>query len=206
MLNIRILEAEDLPIIAKLHIDHMPLTFPPCRYYLNLMKLIYSSFLANKESICYVATIDNTTVGYVCFHKCPKKIYTTTLKNYPVAFCCNVLMLLLRFPVFFMNGLHRVKKTLRLSTSHNQTTISDFDSWEESYELRPMVVRKDKQGTPVAEELISRGENILVKRGEKRYYLRVRKDNARAIAFYNKMGFIKLRDENIRIVMIKNMT
>jgi len=206
MIIIRDLEAEDLTVIAKLHIDHMPLTFPPCRPYFNLMKLIYSSFLYNKESICYVATIDNTTVGYVCFQKFSKKIYTTACKNYPVSFCCNVLILLIRFPVFFLNGLPRVHRTLKLSRSNNQSTASDSDSWEKNYELRPIVVRKDRQGTPVAERLISRGENTLVNKGEKKYFLRVKKDNTRAIAFYNKMGFTKLRDEDVRIVMVKNLT
>ena len=203
MLNIRNLELEDLPVIAKLHIDHMPLTFPPCRPYFNLMKLIYSSFLVNEEGICYVATIDNTIVGYVCFHKCSKKIYTSAFRNYPVGFCCNVVMLLLRFPAFFLKGVPRVLRTLRLSRSSKQPTTADSDLWKGDYELRPMVVRKDKQGTSVADRLISCGENSLMDRGEKKYFLRVRKDNARAIAFYNKVGFTTVREEGIRIVMVK---
>ena len=205
MLNIRNLEAEDLPVIAKLHIDHMPLTFPPCRPYFNLMKLIYCSFLVNKEGICHVATIDNTIVGYVCFHKCSKQIYTTAFKNYPVEFCYNVVMLLLRFPGFFLNGVPRVLRTLRLSTSREQPTTANSDIWKEDYELRPMVVRKDKQGTSVAERLISCGEISLVDRGEKKYFLRVRKDNPRAVGFYNKTGFTTVRDEGIRIVMVKDL-
>ena len=205
MLNIRNLELEDLPVIAKLHIDHMPLTFPPCRYYFNLMKLIYSSFLVNTEGICYVATIDNTIVGYVCFHKCSKKIYTSAFRNYPVGFCCNVVMLLLRFPAFFLKGVPRVLRTLRLSRSSKQPTTSDSDLWKEHYELRPMVVRKDKQGKSVADRLIACGENSLMNRGEKKYFLRVRKDNARAIAFYNKVGFSTVREEGLRIVMVKDV-
>ena len=205
MLNIRNLELEDLPVIAKLHIDHMPLTFPPCRYYFNLMKLIYSSFLVNTEGICYVATIDNTIVGYVCFHKCSKKIYTSAFRNYPVGFCCNVVMLLLRFPAFFLKGVPRVLRTLRLSRSSKQPTTADSDLWKGDYELRPMVVRKDKQGTSVADRLIACGENSLMNRGEKKYFLRVRKDNARAIGFYNKAGFTTVREERIRIVMVKDV-
>jgi len=68
-----------------------------------------------------------------------------------------------------------------------------------------MVVRKDKQGTSVADRLISCGENSLMDRGEKKYFLRVRKDNARAIAFYNKVGFTTVREEGIRIVMVKDV-
>lgn len=205
MLNIRNLEAQDLPAIAKLHIDHMPLTFPSCRPYFNLMKLIYSSFLFNKEGICHVATMDNTIVGYVCFCKFSKNIYTTAFKNYPVGFCCNVMMLLIRFPVFFLNGVPRVLRTLRLSRSNDRPATSDTDLWEEDYELRPIVVRKDKQGTSVADRLISCGEKSLMNRGEKKYFLRVRKDNARAIAFYKKMGFTIAGDEDIRIVMTKDV-
>ena len=205
MLNIRNLELEDLPVIAKLHIDHMPLTFPPCRPYFNLMKLIYSSFLVNEEGICYVATIDNTIVGYVCFHKCSKKIYTSAFRNYPVGFCCNVVMLLLRFPAFFLKGVPRVLRTLRLSRSSKQPTTADSDLWKGDYELRPMVVRKDKQGTSVADRLIACGENSLMNRGEKKYFLRVRKDNTRAIAFYSKVGFTTVREEGIRIVMVKDV-
>jgi ribosomal protein S18 acetylase RimI-like enzyme len=205
MLNIRNLEAGDLPAIAKLHLDHMPLTFPSCRPYFNLMKLMYSSFLFNKEGICHVATIDNTIVGYVCFCKHSKIIYTTAFKRYPVGFCFNVMMLLLRFPAFSLKGVPRVLRTLRLSRSSNQPKKSDADLWEDFYELRPIVVRKDKQGTSVAEGLISCGERSLQNRGEKKYFLRVKKDNARAIAFYEKVGFTIVGDEDIRIVMAKDM-
>jgi ribosomal protein S18 acetylase RimI-like enzyme len=205
MLNIRNLESEDLPVIAKLHLDNMPLTFPECRYYFNLMKLIYSSFLVNKEGICRVATIENNIVGYVCFFKSSKKIYISAFRNCPVAFCCNVMMLLLRFPVFFLKGVPRVLRTLSSSGSSKQTTTSDPDLWEQYYELRPIVVRTDKQGTSVADRLISCGENSLMNRGEKKYFLRVRKDNARAIAFYSKMGFTTVRHEDIRIVMVKDV-
>jgi GNAT superfamily N-acetyltransferase len=205
MLNIRNLELEDLPVIAKLHIDHMPLTFPPCRPYFNLMKLVYSSFLVNEEGMCYVATMDDTIVGYVCFHKCSKKIYTSAFRNYPVRFCWNVMVLLLRFPAFFVKGVPRVLRTLRLSRSSEQPKTMDSNLWKEDYELRPMVVRRDKQGTSVADRLIACGENSLMDRGEKKYFLRVRKDNARAIAFYNKVGFSTVGEEGIRIVMVKDV-
>jgi GNAT superfamily N-acetyltransferase len=205
MLNIRNLELEDLPVIAKLHIDHMPLTFPPCRPYFNLMKLVYSSFLVNEEGMCYVATMDDTIVGYVCFHKCSKKIYTSAFRNYPVRFCWNVMVLLLRFPAFFVKGVPRVLRTLRLSRSSEQPKTMDSILWKEDYELRPMVVRRDKQGTSVADRLIACGENSLMDRGEKKYFLRVRKDNARAIAFYNKVGFSTVGEEGIRIVMVKDV-
>jgi ribosomal protein S18 acetylase RimI-like enzyme len=205
MLNIRNLELEDLPVIAKLHLDNMPLTFPECRYYFNLMKLIYSSFLISKEGISYVATIDNNIVGYVCLHKSSKKIYISAFRNSPVAFCSNLLMLLLRFPVLFLKGVPRVLRTFSLSRSSKQPTTSDSDLWKEYYELRPIVVRTDKQGTSVADRLITCGENSLMNRGEKKYFLRVRKDNARAIAFYNKKGFTTVRYEDIRIVMVKDV-
>jgi len=68
-----------------------------------------------------------------------------------------------------------------------------------------MVVRKDKQGTSVAVRLISCGEKSLMNRGEKKYFLRVRKDNSRAVAFYNKMGFTTVSNENNRIVMVKDV-
>jgi ribosomal protein S18 acetylase RimI-like enzyme len=205
MLIIRNLEPEDLPVIAKLHIDHMPLTFPPCRLYLNLMKLVYSTFLFDQEGICGVATMDDDVVGFVCFHKCPKRIYTTALKNYTARFCGNVMMLLLRFPVFLLKGVPRVVGTLRSSASAEQPTVPASDLWKDSYELRPMVVRKDKQGTSVAGQLVSWGEKMLMMRGEKQYFLHVRQDNPRAIAFYNKMGLTKAAIENIRIVMVKDL-
>jgi len=183
----------------------MPLTFPPCRPYFNLMKLVYSSFLVNEEGMCYVATMDDTIVGYVCFHKCSKKIYTSAFRNYPVRFCWNVMVLLLRFPAFFVKGVPRVLRTLRLSRSSEQPKTMDSNLWKEDYELRPMVVRRDKQGTSVADRLIACGENSLMDRGEKKYFLRVRKDNARAIAFYNKVGFSTVGEEGIRIVMVKDV-
>ncbi len=205
MLSIRNLALEDLSVIAKLHMDHMPLTFPPCRPYFNLMKLIYSSFLVTKEGICHVATIDDSIIGYVCFHKCSKHIYISAFKNCPVGFCWNAMVLFFRFPVFFLKGVPRVLGTLSLSRTSEQPATPDSDLWKGLYELRPIVVRKDKQGTSVADRLISCGENSLINSGENKYFLRVRKDNARAIAFYNKMGFITVRDEGVRIVMVKDI-
>ena len=205
MLSIRDLEPEDLPVIAKLHIDHMPLTFPPCRPYFNIMKLVYSSFLSGKEGFCGVATVGTAVVGYICFHKYPKKIYTAALKNHPVGLLGNVLLLFLRFPVYFFNGVPRVLKTLRSSRSAKEPTSSVSDLWKETYELRPMVVRKDNQGTPAAGQLMSWGEKTLMDRGEKKYFLKVRMDNPRAIAFYNKMGLTTAASENIRIIMVKDL-
>ena len=205
MLNIRNLELKDLPVIAKLHMDHMPLTFPKCRYYFNLLKIIYSSFLFNKDCICHVATIDSNTVGYVCLHRCSRKIYISAFRKFPVAFCCNAMMLLLRSPAHFLKGMPRVLGTLSLLKSGKQAKTSDCDLWNEHYELRPIVVRKDKQGSSVADRLITCGENSLVNREEKKYFLRVRKDNHRAIAFYIKMGFTTVGDEDIRILMVKDV-
>jgi hypothetical protein len=205
MLSIRNLALDDLSVIAKLHMDHMPLTFPPCRPYFNLLKLIYSSFLVTKEGICHVATMDDNVIGYVCFHKCSKTTYISAFRNCPVAFCWNVMMLFLRFPVFFLKGVPRVLGTLSLSRTSEQPATSDSDLCTGLYELRPIVVRKDKQGTSVADNLISCGEKSLINSGENKYFLRVRKDNARAIAFYNKMGFITVRDEGVRIVMVKDV-
>ncbi len=205
MLNIRNIELEDLPVIATLHLDNMPLTFPPCRYYYNLMKLVYGSFVGNKNSISYVATIENEIVGYVCFHKSSRQIYINAFRNSPATFCWNVMMLLFRFPVLFLRGIPRLLKTFSLSRSSEQSATSDPIIWGGYYELRPIVVRPDNQGTSVAASLMSSGEHSLMNKGEKRYFLRVRKDNPRAIAFYTKMGFKTLQIEDIRIVMVKDV-
>lgn len=205
MLSIRNLKREDLPVIAKLHIDHMPLTFPPCRPYFNLMRLTYSSFLFDKEGFCGVATMDDAIVGYICFLKSPKKVYTTALRNHPAGFLGNVLLLFLRFPAYLIKGVPRVLGTLKLARSAGEPAASVSDSWKELYELRPMVVRKDKQGTPVAGQMMSWGEKMLRDRGEIKYFLKVRTDNPRAIAFYIKMGLTTAARENIRIIMVKDL-
>jgi ribosomal protein S18 acetylase RimI-like enzyme len=205
VLQIRNIELEDLPVIAKLHMDNMPLTFPPCRYYFNLMKLIYSFFLFDKNGICYVATIDNNIVGYVSFLKCSNKIYISAFRNCPLSFAYNAMMLFLRFPIYFLRGLPRVLRTFLLTRSSKKPATEDSNSLGEHYELRPIVVRNDKQGSSIADRLISIGENSLANMDEKKYFLRVRKDNARAIAFYNKIGFTTVRNEDIRIVMVKDL-
>jgi ribosomal protein S18 acetylase RimI-like enzyme len=185
--------------------EYLPLTFPPCRYYLSLMKLIYSYYLFYKEAICWVATIDSNIVGYVCLLRCSKQLYISAFKNCPVLFCYNAIMLFLRFPNYFLKGLPRVLRTLTLSKQSKQSAATDSDLTKEHYELRPIVVRNDKQGSSIADRLISCGENSLAKRGEKKYFLHVRKDNPRAIAFYSKMGFRTVRDADIRIVMVKDL-
>lgn len=205
MLSLRNLEAEDLSAIAKLHMKHLPLTFPPCRYYFNLMRLIYSYYLFYEDAICWVATIDNNIVGYVCFIRGSKNLYIRTFKNYPVSFCYNGIKLLLRFPKYFLKSLPRVLRTLSLLKPSKQSAATNSDLGKEHYELRPIVVRGDKQGSSIAAGLISCGENSLAKRGEKKYFLQVRKNNPRAIGFYRKMGFRAVRDAGIRIVMVKEL-
>jgi ribosomal protein S18 acetylase RimI-like enzyme len=94
---------------------------------------------------------------------------------------------------------------LLLSGARKQPKTSASNLLKEYYELRPIVVTPDKQGTSVADRLISYGENSLINKGEKKYFLRVRKDNARAIAFYKKMAFTTVRHEDIRIFMAKDV-
>jgi len=205
VLGLRNIESGDLSDIAKLHLECLPLTFPPCRYYFNLMKLIYSYYLFYKEAICWVATMESNIVGYVCLLKCSEKLYVSAFKNCPVPFCYNAIMLLLRFPSYFLKGLPRVLRTLSLSNSYKQSSAPDSDLRQEHYELRPIVVRNDKQGSSIAVRLISCGESSLLKGGENKYFLQVRKDNNRAIAFYIKMGFRTVRDAGIRLVMVKDL-
>jgi ribosomal protein S18 acetylase RimI-like enzyme len=205
VLSVRNLELQDLSAIAKLHMEYLPLTFPPCRYYLNLVKLIYSYYLFCKETICWVATIDSNIVGYVCLLKYSNKLYISAFKYCPAPFCYNAIMLFIRFPNYFLKGLPRVLRTLSLSKPSKPSAATVSDLRKEHYELRPIVVRDDKQGSSIAVRLISCGENSLSNKGEKKYFLQVRKDNPRAIAFYRKMGFRTVSYADIRIVMVKDI-
>jgi ribosomal protein S18 acetylase RimI-like enzyme len=205
MIQIRKIGTKDPPVIAKLHIDHMPLTFPPSRYYFNLLKLNYSYFLDNNKAICHLATIENNIVGYVCVLRYAEKNYLNAFRKFPVQFCGNAVMLLLRFPTYFFKRASRVLRILLSLRVGKQTATPDFGFLERHYELRPIVVKKDLQGTTVAERLISCAESVLVKKSQKKYFLRVKKDNPRAIAFYHKMGFTTIGDEGIRIVMMKDI-
>ena len=202
-LNIRNLDLADLDSIAKLHIDHMPISFPKCKYYFNLLKISYSSFLNRKENFCFLANNDNGIVGYICLIKSLRGLYIAAFKNHPISLFYNIVILICKFPVLFLKGLPRRLRCF-LPWSGKKLT-PNFRKI--NYELRPIVVRADYQGSSVARTLMSYAEDILREKGEKEYFLEVRVNNIRAVNFYRKIG-LKLVwfDGDIRYVMVKTLT
>lgn len=210
ILSIRNLELADLDSIARLHLDHMPLSFPKCKYYFNLLKISYSSFLNNKESFCVVANIDNEIVGYVCLVKCLRRLHIKAFKNYPLKLFRNIIMLICRYPVLFLKDSPRRLQSLSRSgrTGAGKQHVMLTPHFDEiNYELRPIVVRADYQGTSLSHVLMSYAEKLLKDNGVKKYFLRVRVDNIRAINLYRKFAFKRVGFEGeIRVVMVKALT
>jgi len=71
------------------------------------------------------------------------------------------------------------------------------------YELRPIVLRDDYQGSGLAEALIAKVEVALKEKHEEKYFLRVYKDNFRAINFYQKTGFIEVCSEGSNTLIME---
>lgn len=178
------LELKDIEAIAKLHIDYLSLSFPKNDYYYNLLKIYYSALLNSKTNFCLVGCVEGDVVGYICFVNSFVNIYKQILKGMKRELFSNIIKCVFYYAVDYLFFLKRQSLLFFRNLYIEEMGFRRFII----YELRPMVVAKTYQGTSMASTLIKAAEKILLAKGEKRYFLRVKKDNIRAINFYLKVG------------------
>jgi GNAT superfamily N-acetyltransferase len=203
-INISIDSWHDLDAIAQMHIDYMPSMSKKNKYFKKLLVYHYETVRDHKDNILVTADIKGILMGYVCIIKSLPQIYLTELKKYHLFIVVNILLV----SKFNLQSIIRAilmnftKTTLRRNgESGVRTNSNDILNWE----LRPIIVSKCYQGTGIAQALVGMAEKSLRERGEKKYFLRVNKDNLRAINFYTKIGMVTVGERNGVLIMAKTL-
>jgi colanic acid biosynthesis glycosyl transferase WcaI len=202
--NIKILidKWEDIGSIVNLHLEYLPSNYQKNKYFKQLLAYYYETCRDDRNNKLISADIDGKIVGYVCLINSLKKLYVKMIGKKLVDVSQNLLSLIycekncfLEKIYFAVSGKYNYREA-----NDKYHRITDINK----YELRPIIVIKDYQGTTVAQKLLINAEDFLINRGEKYYFLRVYKDNGRAIKFYCKNGFNVIgEDDEQTLVMGK---
>jgi ribosomal protein S18 acetylase RimI-like enzyme len=168
----------------------------------------FESMIDSKDNIIIIAKNRDRLIGFIGLIKNEKEIYVQILKKNVRSSLVAVLDLMKEEPIRYVK--YVIDKivylfTKKSPTSRNLTIESDYNSdlSKRYYRLRPIIVIKEFQGTPVAQRLINRAEEKMKDKGEKKYFLQVSKTNKRAIKFYDKVGFKVIKQEGGFFLMEK---
>ncbi len=180
--------------VARLHLGNLRSRLLG-RPGLELLTLYYSTVIGGKGGCGYVAEVGGQVIGYVCGIWNPSVLRAIMLKQHwqPLLFWAIAQMLLKPAMIFDVIG--RVRSPAR--TEENATI---------DYELRPIVVAPSAQGSGAASQLVEALVADAERRGSQQVRLVVDMDNARARAFYAKVGFLPtavINRSGIRYVLCK---
>lgn len=203
-LNILVDEWEDMESVANLHLEYLISSYTKDRLFKKLLIYYYDTCREDRNNKLITGDINGNIVGYACLIISLKKLYLKMIGKYFVV-----------VPLNFLRLIYSQKPVLRKIMYPNNTIKTYFRRTNENrvqrtlinnYELRPIVVIKEYQGTNVAKKLLLHAEDFLMNKGEKYYFLRVRKDNVRAINFYYKNRFNVIgEDDEQTLVMGKTL-
>jgi ribosomal protein S18 acetylase RimI-like enzyme len=204
---IRAIKKNDIKSVVDLHIQYISSNLIDCKYSRNLFMLFYNSFVDNNDNISFVAELNGAIVGYICVVKSLNELYLMTLSNNFIKVVINLMsLIILHAKIIYIEFINKGKILLRrrYSDLHLERQAHHFPLREtQLHELRPIVVRHEYHGTELASALIERAESALKKRNAGRYFLRVYRDNLRAINFYRKAGFIDVGSEGSNTLVME---
>lgn len=178
MVRIAPLAPQHLKSVAQLHIRYLRTQY---RGYAGrqLLTCYYDAMLNSGAACGYVAVELNKVAGFVCGVWDSDALRSTLLKKNFVHLVLWGSLQVLTHPSVCVQLLRRLSG---LSQALGRSPESE-------YELRPIVVEKQFQGTGVAGQLVNRIIQDAALRGYKRLYLITESDNFSANAFYRKMEF-----------------
>lgn len=198
-LIIRKLKFEDCQSVATLHLEYLYTNIPVNKYSHNLLSYFYESFVISKGNISFVAEVERDIVGYVCLVTSLSDLKMSTLKTSFINIFRNIFLLFLISPKLILHELFSIGR----SFISRQPFSNYIDSQGKLWELRPIVVRSDYQGKGIAASLVARAEKALREREAHRYFLKVYRNNRRAINFYKKAGFVEKEREGGDILVLE---
>ena len=167
--NILIDKCEDIQSVANLHMEYLPSNYSNNKYFKKLLIYYYETCRDDRNNKLIVAEINGKIIGYACLVNSLKKLYVKMVG----ANIFDVPLISLRLLYYQKNDFIKKYFDIRINNNNQLQRLSFIDK----YELRPIIVSKDYQGTKVAYDLLLHAEDFLMNRGEKYYFLRV----------YNKM-------------------
>jgi colanic acid biosynthesis glycosyl transferase WcaI len=190
--NILIDKCEDIQSVVNLHMDYLPSNYNKNKYFKRLLRYYYETLRDDRNSKLISAEINGKIIGYACLVNSLRKLYLKMLGANIVDVSLNLLKLL------YYQKNNFTMKYLNIHKNNNVKNNKELQriSLKNKYELRPIIVSKDYQGTKVAYSLLLHAEEFLINKGEKYYFLRVYKDNARAIKYYYKNGFNVIEEDD----------
>jgi ribosomal protein S18 acetylase RimI-like enzyme len=206
---IRRTQEKDLISLVNLHFQYLPTNFRDCKYSRNLIALFYKSFLRSDINMSFVAELNGLIVGYICIVRSLKELYLTMLKKHYLIVFINLSGLIIYQKDTLNKEIINIGKSLFRKPNNDLLAKNSLHHIlimeSQPYELRPIVVRHDYHGTGLASALIARAEAALKERKVRRYFLRVSKDNLRAINFYRKTEFIDVGSEGSETLVMEKI-
>ncbi len=177
MIEIRLLRPADCPRVASAHAAYLrtPFNTPGG---IHLLQAHYEILIDQQGGVCYMALVDSQFAGFVCGIWNHQLINRVNRKK-PIRLALYSLQHLFSNPQYLKGNL----KTLLLRRSGKI-------SYNEGYELRPIVVLPQFRGQGVADKLVERLIQDARQRGYEQVFLFTEADNQSAIRFYTRFGFV----------------
>ncbi|MBN1318946.1 MAG: GNAT family N-acetyltransferase [Anaerolineales bacterium] len=181
MINVVPLQKRHVNKVAHLHLEYLRTPFTGQSGH-NLLRLYYASLIEADGAYGYVASREESTVGFVCGVWDATGVHAVLLKQHLPG-------------LLFWGMLHSLSRPAMLGQLAKRIKpIFNFVDGQESlprsgYELRPIVVDPRFRGTGAAKQLVLQLIQDAAQRGFERLFLYTEDNNTAANAFYRKLGF-----------------
>ncbi len=177
MIEIRPLQISDCPEVAIAHAAYLRSPFKTWGG-IHLLQTHYEAMTCQEGGICFVALVNAKFAGFVC-GIWNRQIIAKINPGNPFRLAVYGLQHLLARPHLLRDHLHSF--FLR---------YTDKITYPEGYELRPIVVLPQFRGQGVADRLVERLIQDARERDYNQIFLFTEDDNAAAIRFYLRFGFV----------------
>jgi len=172
-------------LVADLHQKHLQSNLKN-KLGLKMLAIYYASFSFPKGGACFLAVEDYKLLGFICGVWDQKEIFLNFIKSNPIR------IIIFGIPLIFtnINYLKSIYAKLFNGVFSKKVTINSA-----FYELRPIVVDPSVRGKGVADLLVNYLAQDAVSSGYKEILLKTEKENTLAQKFYEKYGFLKIKEE-----------
>lgn len=193
---VRKVNYQDLWQIAKIHKeqfkDHYLGNFSE-----NLLFRFYKSFYEDKEIIFIVFDQDNIINGFIVGGELRKinKASSNFIKNNIPLYSWEIFCR----PSTWLKSLQKLTNVI-----FKKKPLEESLDYTMDYTLLSIAVSNEGKGRGVASNLIDKFDEFLREKTNE-YFLSVHDNNARALAFYRKKGFVKERHFNGEIQFVKKI-
>ena len=195
--------------MARLHSKYLFASAGQSQERVAILALWYTYVVSCHDAFGFVHCPDDGEIdGFIVMFIGGARSLRNLVSEYPIGFLVRALALMTRSPA---DAIVMVKEYVldNVLLKRNQINARFRDQHSNGLaqaQLRPIVVAEAKQGTGLAGVLLATAEQELLRRGKSEYYLIVFKENARAVRFYLKNGFVAAEDGGTRRRMNKNLS